>query len=162
VLAEEMAGLPILNHNGLHMLGPILMIYGTEEQKREHLPPIARAEAMWAQGYSEPDSGSDLASLKTRAVRAGDEYVLNGTKIWTGHGEHADWIFVLARTDPAAPKHRGISFFLVPMRSPGLRVLPLRSMTGYVTFCQEFFDDVHVPAANVVGPENHGWYVGAA
>jgi acyl-CoA dehydrogenase len=117
VLREEFSyrRAPILNANGLNMLGPVLMLYGTEEQKRQHLPGIARAEAMWAQGYSEPNAGSDLASLQTRAVRDGDEYVINGTKIWTGHGYNADWIFLMARTNPEAPKHKGISFFLMPM-----------------------------------------------
>jgi alkylation response protein AidB-like acyl-CoA dehydrogenase len=153
---------PILNANGLNMLGPILMLYGTEEQKKRHLPGIAKAEVMWAQGYSEPNAGSDLASLQTRAVRDGDEYVINGTKIWTGHGLNADWIFVLARTDPAAPKHKGISFFLMPMNSPGLTVIPLQSMTGHVHFCQEYFEDVRVPRENLVGEENQGWYIGAA
>jgi alkylation response protein AidB-like acyl-CoA dehydrogenase len=162
VLQEELVGVPILNANGLNMLGPILMLYGTEEQKREHLPGIARCEVMWAQGYSEPNAGSDLASLQTRAVRDGDEYVVNGSKIWTGHGQGADWIFVLARTDPAAPKHKGISFLLMPMTSPGLKVIPLQSMTGYVTFCQEYFEDVRVPVKNRVGEENQGWYIGAA
>jgi alkylation response protein AidB-like acyl-CoA dehydrogenase len=117
---------------------------------------------MWAQGYSEPNAGSDLASLQTRAARDGDEYVLNGSKIWTGHGLNADWIFVLARTDPSAPKHKGISFFLMPMDSPGLKVIPLRSMTNYIHFCQEYFEDVRVPKENLVGEENQGWYIGAA
>jgi alkylation response protein AidB-like acyl-CoA dehydrogenase len=164
VLREEMAyrRAPILNANGLNMLGPVLMLYGTDEQRRRHLPGIARAEVMWAQGYSEPNAGSDLASLQTRAVRDGDDYVITGSKIWTGHGLNADWIFVLARTDPDAPKHRGISFFLVPMDSPGLTVVPLRSMTGYVHFCQEYFEGVRVPKENLVGEENKGWYIGAA
>src|SRR5438105_2957687 len=143
VLREEMSyrRAPILNANGLNMLGPVLMLYGTDEQKQQHLPGIARAEVMWAQGYSEPNAGSDLASLQTRAVRDGDEYVINGTKIWTGHGYNADWIFVLARTNPEAPKHKGISFFLLPMDSPGLKVIPLQSMTNYIHFCQEYFED---------------------
>jgi alkylation response protein AidB-like acyl-CoA dehydrogenase len=162
VLAEEMSGVPVLNANGLNMLGPILMLYGSDEQKREHLPGIAACEVQWAQGYSEPNAGSDLASLQTRAVRDGDEFVINGSKIWTGHGATADWIFVLARTDPSAPKHKGISFFLMPITSPGIKVLPLKSMTGYVTFCQEYFEDVRVPARNLVGEENQGWYIGAA
>jgi alkylation response protein AidB-like acyl-CoA dehydrogenase len=164
VLREEISyrRAPILNANGLNMLGPVLMLYGTDAQKREHLPGIAGCDVMWAQGYSEPNAGSDLASLQTRAARDGDEFVINGSKIWTGHGEHADWIFVLARTDPVAPKHKGISFFLMPMNSPGLKVIPLRSMTNYVHFCQEYFEDVRVPAANMVGQENQGWYIGAA
>ncbi len=164
VLREEIGyrRAPVLNANGLNMLGPVLMIYGSEEQKRQHLPGIAKAEVMWAQGYSEPNAGSDLASLQTRAVRDGDEYVINGSKIWTGHGLNADWIFILARTDPEAPKHKGISFFLVPMKSPGLAVMPLHSMTNYVHFCQEYFEDVRIPAENLVGEENQGWYIGAA
>jgi alkylation response protein AidB-like acyl-CoA dehydrogenase len=164
VLREEIAyrRAPILNANGLNMLGPVLMLYGTDEQRRRHLPGIAKAEVMWAQGYSEPNAGSDLASLQTRAVRDGDEYVINGTKIWTGHGRNADWIFVLARTNPEAPKHKGISFFLMPMKSPGLTVIPLQSMTGYVHFCQEYFENVRVPKENLVGEENQGWYIGAA
>jgi len=164
VVREEIAyrRAPILNANGLNMLGPVLMLYGTDEQRRRHLPGIARAEVMWAQGYSEPNAGSDLASLQTRAVRDGDEYVIDGTKIWTGHGLGADWIFVLARTNPEAPKHKGISFFLVPMNAPGLTVVPLRSMTGYVHFCQEYFEGVRVPRENLVGEENQGWYIGAA
>lgn len=153
---------PVLNANGLNMLGPVLMLYGTEEQKQRHLPGIAKSEVMWAQGYSEPNAGSDLASLQTRAVRDGDEYVINGSKIWTGHGLNADWIFVLARTDPTAPKHKGISFFLIPMNTPGLTVMPLRSMTNYVHFCQEYFEDVRIPVENRVGDENQGWYIGAA
>ncbi len=164
VLREEISyrRAPVLNANGLNMLGPVLMLYGTEEQKKRHLPGIAKCEVMWAQGYSEPNAGSDLASLQTRAVRDGDEFVINGSKIWTGHGYNADWIFMLARTDPQAPKHKGISFFLMPMDSPGLKVIPLRSMTGYIHFCQEYFEDVRVPAENMVGKENEGWYIGAA
>ncbi len=147
---------------GINMLGPILMLYGTEEQKREHLPPIARAEVMWCQGYSEPGAGSDLASLQTRAVRDGDEYVINGQKIWTTGAHRADWIFFLARTDPNAPKHKGISFFIAPMSTPGIRVQPLINMAGVHGFNQVFFEDVRIPAKNLVGEENRGWYIGAA
>ncbi len=115
VLREEISyrRAPILNANGLNMLGPVLMLYGTEEQRARHLPGIAHADVMWAQGYSEPNAGSDLASLQTRAVRDGDEYVLYGSKIWTGHGLNADWIFVLALSDPTVPKQKGICFFLL-------------------------------------------------
>jgi alkylation response protein AidB-like acyl-CoA dehydrogenase len=164
VLREEISyrRAPVLNANGLNMLGPVLMLYGTDEQRRRHLPGIARAEVMWAQGYSEPNAGSDLASLQTRAVRDGDDYLITGTKIWTGHGRGADWIFVLARTNPDVPKHKGISFFLMPMDSPGLAVVPLQSMTGHVHFCQEYFEGVRVPRENLVGEENQGWYIGAA
>ncbi len=147
---------------GVNMLGPILMLYGTEEQKREHLPPIARAEVIWCQGYSEPGAGSDLAGLQTRAVREGDEYVVNGQKIWTTGAHRADWIFFLARTDPTAPKHKGISFFIAPMNTPGIRVQPLINMAGRMGFNQVFFEDARVPARNLVGGENQGWYIGAA
>ena len=164
VLREELAkhDAPLLNANGLSMIGPILMLYGTEEQKRRHLPGIAKAEVMWCQGYSEPNAGSDLASLQTRAVKDGDEYVINGSKIWTGHGKGADWMFLLARTDPDAPKHKGITFFLLDMRTAGITVIPLTAMDGYVHFCQEYFEDVRVPQENVVGEVNRGWYVGVA
>ncbi len=163
VLREEMAyrRAPILNANGLNMLGPVLMLNGSDEQKAAHLPGIAASDVMWCQGYSEPNSGSDLASLQTRAIRDGDDYIINGSKIWTGHARRADWMFLLARTDSDAPKHRGISFFLLDMKTPGITVQPLQSMTGHVHFCQEFFEDVRVPATNLVGEENRGWYIGA-
>jgi alkylation response protein AidB-like acyl-CoA dehydrogenase len=122
---------------------------------------ISRAEIFWCQGFSEPESGSDLASLQTRAVLDGDSYVVNGQKIWTSNAHHADWIFLLARTDPDAPKHRGISFFLVDMRSPGITVQPLINMTGGHGFNQVFFDNVRVPRQNLVGEENRGWYIAA-
>jgi alkylation response protein AidB-like acyl-CoA dehydrogenase len=141
------------------MLGPTLMIYGSEEQKRTHLPPISRGEVQWCQGYSEPESGSDLASLSTRAVRDGDDYVINGSKIWTTMAHRADWIFMLARTDPDAPKHRGISFILVDMKSPGIQVRPIINMTDGHEFNQVIFDNVRVPRRNLVGEENRGWYV---
>lgn len=162
VLREELAyrRAPLLNMNGVNMLGPILMMHGTEEQKGAHLPGIANVDVMWCQGYSEPNAGSDLASLETTAIRDGDDYLINGTKIWTGHAMHADWIFVLARTDPNAPKHKGISMFLMEMTEPGIIVQPLQSMfDGAVIFCQEFFDDVRVSRQNLVGEENRGWYV---
>ena len=144
---------------GVRMLGPTLMIHGSEEQKQEHLPPIARGEIQWCQGYSEPESGSDLASLSTRAVRDGDEYVINGAKIWTTLAHRSDWIMCLARTDPEAPRHRGISFILVDMKSPGVEVRPVINMAGGHEFNQVIFDNVRVPASNVVGEENRGWYV---
>ena len=144
---------------GVRMLGPTLMIHGTEEQKQTHLQPVARGEVQWCQGYSEPESGSDLASLSTRAVRDGDEYVINGTKIWTSQGHRADWIMLLARTDPEAPKHRGITFILVDMKSPGIQVRPIVNMAGNHEFNQIIFDNVRVPVANAVGEENRGWYV---
>jgi alkylation response protein AidB-like acyl-CoA dehydrogenase len=145
---------------GVRMLAPTLMIYGTEEQKKEFLLPVSRGEVQWCQGYSEPGSGSDLASLQTRAVVDGDDYVINGSKIWTTMAHKADWIMVLARTDPEAPKHRGISFILVDMKTPGVSVQPVHNMTGGHDFNQVFFDNVRVPTRNLVGEENRGWYVG--
>jgi alkylation response protein AidB-like acyl-CoA dehydrogenase len=136
-------------------------MYGSDEQKAEHLPRITSGEVQWAQGYSEPGAGSDLASLQTRAVKDGDDYVINGQKIWSSGAHRADWMFMLARTDPDAPKHRGISMLLVDMKSPGITVQPLIDMSGRHVFNQEFFDNVRVPARNRVGEENRGWYVGA-
>ncbi len=146
---------------GVSMLGPTLMIHGTEEQRREHLPRIANADVSWCQGFSEPGSGSDLASLQTRAVRDGDEFVINGQKIWTSGAHRADWIHMLTRTDPEAPKHRGISYFMVKMDSPGITVRPLIQMHDLHSFNETFFEDVRVPAKNMIGDENRGWYVGA-
>jgi alkylation response protein AidB-like acyl-CoA dehydrogenase len=145
---------------GVRMLAPTLMIYGTEEQKQTFLTPVARGEVQWCQGYSEPGSGSDLASLQTRAVSDGDDYVINGSKIWTTMAHTADWIMVLARTDPDAAKHRGISFILVDMKTPGVSVQPIYNMSGGHDFNQVFFDNVRVPKRNLVGEENRGWYVG--
>ena len=144
---------------GAAMVGPMLMIHGSEAQKREDLPKIATAEVVWCQGFSEPGAGSDLASLQTRAVRDGDEYVINGQKIWTSGAQHADWIHILTRTDPGAPKHRGISYFLLDMRTPGITVRPLVQMHGPAGFNETFYEDVRVPASNMVGDENRGWYV---
>ncbi|MEK7814339.1 MAG: acyl-CoA dehydrogenase family protein, partial [Chloroflexota bacterium] len=161
IFNEELAYLraPGRDIFGVRMLGPTLMIYGSEEQKRTHLPPVSRGEVQWCQGYSEPESGSDLASLSTRAVRDGDDYVINGSKIWTTMAHRADWIFLLARTDPDAPKHRGISFILVDMKSPGIQVRPIINMTDGHEFNQVIFDNVRVPCRNLVGEENRGWYV---
>ena len=147
---------------GVNMLGPVLMLYGSDEQRRELLPPIASADVTWCQGYSEPEAGSDLASLKSRAVRDGDDYVINGQKIYTTCAHRADWIFMRARTDPDAPKHKGISFFIAPMQTAGISVQPLINMAGTHIFNEVFFEDVRVPATNLVGDENRGWYVGAA
>jgi alkylation response protein AidB-like acyl-CoA dehydrogenase len=144
---------------GVRMLGPTLMIHGSEEQKQTYLPPIARAEVQWCQGYSEPESGSDLASLSTRAVRDGDDLVINGSKIWTTLAHRSDWIMCLARTDPEAPKHRGISFILVDMKTPGIEVRPIINMADGHEFNEVRFTDVRVPRQNIVGEENRGWYV---
>lgn len=165
VIREELAyaGAPMVNTNGVNMLAPVLFRFGTSAQQEEHLPAIARSERMWAQGYSEPEAGSDLAALKMTARRDGDVYVLDGQKTWTSNGVLADWIFVLARTSPVGDKRQaGISFFLVDMDSPGLTRRPIRSMTGYPTFAEEFFDGVRVPATNLVGCEGEGWKVAKA
>jgi len=150
---------PIVSSFGTSMLGPTLLEYGTEEQKREFLPAISRNEVQWCQGYSEPGAGSDLASLQTRAVKDGDEYVITGQKIWTTGAQNADWIFCLVRTDPAAPKHEGISFILFPMHQKGVEVAPLRLIDGSEHFSQVFFDGARAKAKHVVGPLNGGWTV---
>ncbi|MFQ5860222.1 MAG: acyl-CoA dehydrogenase family protein [Dehalococcoidia bacterium] len=152
-------GAPGRDMFGTRMLGPTLMLFGTEEQKYTFLPPISRGEVQWSQGYSEPGTGSDLASLQTRAVEDGDDFVVNGSKIWTSGAHRADWMFMLARTDPEAPKHKGISFLLVDLRSPGITVRPILNMTGLHYFNQVFFDNVRVPKRNLVGEQNAGWYV---
>jgi acyl-CoA dehydrogenase len=148
-----------LDSFGIWMLGPALLKYGSEEQKREHLPKIARGEIRWCQGYSEPGSGSDLASLQTRAEQKGDHFVVNGSKIWTSYADKADWIFCLVRTDSKAPKHEGISFLLFDMESPGVSTKPITLISGASPFCQTFFDNVLVPKANLVGKLNHGWEI---
>jgi alkylation response protein AidB-like acyl-CoA dehydrogenase len=144
------------------MLGPVLLRFGTEEQKREHLPKIACGEIRWCQGYSEPGAGSDLAGLSTRAVRDGDDYVVDGQKTWTSHASVADWMFCLVRTDPAAPKHEGIGFLLIDMASPGVTVRPIKLLSGASPFCETFFDGVRVPARNLVGAPNQGWTIAKA
>ena len=146
---------------GSKMLAPTLMIHGTEEQIQEFLPPVAKGEVQWCQGYSEPESGSDLASLQTKAVEDGDDFILNGTKIWTSLAHRADHIMVLARTDENAPKHRGISFLLCNMKAEGIAVSPIVNMAGDHTFNMVTFDNVRVPKKNLVGEHNRGWYVGA-
>ncbi len=144
---------------GIGMLGPTLLAVGNDEQSREHLPPMARAERFWCQAWSEPNSGSDLASLTTRAVRDGDDYIINGQKIWTSGAQHADWMFMIARTNPEEKRSRGLSFFLLDMKTPGITIRPLYSMEGSHLFNEVFFDDVRVPARNRVGEENQGWAV---
>jgi hypothetical protein len=153
---------PPVNGIGVNLLGPTLIAHGSEEQRREHLPGILGGEVAWAQGFSEPGAGSDLAGLQTRAIRAGDEYVVNGQKVWTTHAQYADWLFILARTDPDAPKHRGISFLLIDAQSPGVTVTPIVDMRGDVPFNELHLEDVRVPVANRVGEENRGWYVAMA
>lgn len=147
---------------GVGMIGPTLIIHGNEEQKKRYLPRITSGEDIWCQGYSEPGAGSDLAALQTRAVRDGDDYVINGQKIWTSGGHRANQMFCLVRTDPEAPKHRGISFLLIDdiMNTPGLTIRPLINMANRHHFNEVFFEDVRVPAKNMIGEENRGWYVG--
>ncbi|MDX1490163.1 MAG: acyl-CoA dehydrogenase family protein [Pseudohongiellaceae bacterium] len=144
---------------GISMLGPVILEYGTHEQKMQHIPPIVKGEIRWCQGYSEPGAGSDLASLGTKAVLDGDEYIINGSKVWTSYADYADWIFCLVRTDFDVPKHSGISFILFDMTSPGVSVKPIRLISGSSPFCETFFDDVRVPASNLVGRLNDGWTI---
>jgi alkylation response protein AidB-like acyl-CoA dehydrogenase len=165
VLAEEMSAIgthsPLYSF-GISMLGPALLEYATEEQKREHLPRIASGEIRWCQGYSEPGSGSDLASLQCKAVKDGDDYVVTGQKVWTSTADVSDWIFCLVRTDSDAPKHEGISFLLIDMESEGVSARPIVLLSGASPFCETFFDGVRVPIANRVHEENKGWSVAKA
>lgn len=164
VLAEEFARVdaPLQFGNdgfGIGMVGPTIIVWGTDEQKRHFLPRIISGEHRWCQGYSEPDAGSDLANLATRAVLDGDEWVINGQKVWTSSAHTANWVFVLARTDPEAPKHKGITFLLVPMDQPGVEVRPIKEMTGHALFNETFFSDARTPRDHVVGEVNQGWTV---
>jgi alkylation response protein AidB-like acyl-CoA dehydrogenase len=162
IINEELARIGSMNPAlsfGTMMLGPVLLEFANHEQKLEHLTKIARAEIRWCQGYSEPGSGSDLASLKTRAVRDGDHYVINGQKIWTTGAHMSDWMFCLVRTDPSAPKHQGISFILFDLKSPGVTVKPIRLISGQSQFCEVFFEDVRAHAHNLIGRENDGWTI---
>ncbi|MDQ3738786.1 MAG: acyl-CoA dehydrogenase family protein [Actinomycetota bacterium] len=162
VLAEEFAGAkaPLrADFFGDTLVGPTILKWGTEDQKKEFLPKILRGEMSWCQGFSEPDSGSDLASLKTTAMRDGDEWVINGQKVWTTQGHHADYCFLLVRTDPDAPKHQGISYLLVPMRQDGVEVRGITQPDGTAEFTEVFFTDARCPIDNVVGDVNNGWKV---
>ncbi len=162
IFNEEMSRLGVsqgVNLSGISLLGPTLMHWGTEAQKQRFLPKILPAEHIWCQGYSEPGSGSDLASIQTRAVEDGDQFVVNGQKVWTSWAQYSDWCFVLVRTDPDAPKHKGISYILVDMHSPGVTVRPLVQINGDAEFNEVFFEDVRVPKENLVGDLNEGWMV---
>jgi alkylation response protein AidB-like acyl-CoA dehydrogenase len=162
IYAQEMARARApqpANGLGISIVGPTLIHHGTEEQKKRYIPKILNADEIWCQGFSEPNSGSDLASLQTKAVLDGDDFVVNGQKIWTSMGQYADWCILLVRTDTNAPKHRGISFLLVDMHSPGVKVRPLKQITGNSDFNETFFDNVRVPKQNLVGALNEGWRV---
>jgi alkylation response protein AidB-like acyl-CoA dehydrogenase len=162
VLREEVRALgcrgPLMSF-GLSMLGPVLLEFASEEQKREHIPKIVRGEIRWSQGYSEPGAGSDLASLQMRAALDDGEFVVNGQKVWTSYADHSDWIFCLVRTNTEVPKHDGISFLLIDMETPGVTVNPIKLISGKSPFCEVFFQDVRVPARNLVGREGEGWTI---
>jgi hypothetical protein len=164
IVHEEFAkaGVPTGGDNdgfGIGMVGNTMLVWGTEEQKRHFLPRVLSGEDLWCQGYSEPNAGSDLANVGTRAVLDGDEWVINGQKIWTSGGHRANWIFVLCRTNPDVPKHKGISFILVPMDQPGVEVRPIKNIAGREHFNEVFFTDARTPRENVIGGENNGWAV---
>ena len=160
-LAAHDAPRLVLAFVGIHHAASTLLAAGTDEQRRRHLPAILDGE-IWVQGFSEPEAGSDLASLRTSARRDGDSYVVNGQKLWASGGKHADWCLLLARTDPDAPKRKGISYFLLDMTTPGVEVRPIRNAIGDSHFCEIFLNDVSIPAANLVGAENAGWQVAQA
>jgi len=161
IFIEELgySGCPGWDVFGVGMLAPILIAFGSEEQKEKFLPGIAKGEVFWCECLSEPNAGSDLASLQTRAVEKEDHFLINGQKVWTSQAHRADWVMVLARTDPQQPKHRGLSFFLVDMKTPGITVNPVINMLGHHEFNEVFFDDVQVPKENLLGGQNQGWRV---
>jgi alkylation response protein AidB-like acyl-CoA dehydrogenase len=162
IFAEEMArakapeSLNIIGHN---LAGTTILHHGTQAQKDRFLPPIIANDEIWCQGFSEPNAGSDLASVRTKAVRQGDKYIVNGQKIWTSYAQYSQWCFALVRTDPDAPKHKGLSFLLIDMDSPGISIRPLRQISGESEFNETFFEDVEVPVENLVGQENDGWRI---
>ena len=165
ILAEEMAlqkAPPVLNILAIGMAGPTIINYGTEEQKKRYPAKMLSCEEIWCQGYSEPNAGSDLASLQTRAVKDGEYYVINGQKVWTSLAHVADWMMLLARTDPYAPKHKGITYFLLDMKLPGITVKPLKQITGDPEFNEVYFDNVRVHESEILGGLNNGWAVGLA
>jgi alkylation response protein AidB-like acyl-CoA dehydrogenase len=165
VLKEEMQRLgcrPALLSFGIWMLGPVLLQYGTEEQKKRYIPSIVRGEVRWCQGYSEPAAGSDLASLQTRAELVGDQFVINGSKVWTSYADDSDWIFCLVRTDPNVSKQQGISFMLIDMNQPGVKAEPIRLISGASPFCEVFFSDAKTSKDNLIGPLNGGWQIAKA
>jgi acyl-CoA dehydrogenase len=162
ILGEEMARIGArrpLSSFGLDMLGPALLLYATEEQKQQYIPDIINGKIRWCQGYSEPNAGSDLASLRTKAEDMGDHYLINGSKVWTSYADKADWIFCLVRTDFDCPKHEGISFLLFDMTSEGVSTKPIKLISGTSPFCETFFDNVQVPKAQLVGTLNKGWEI---
>lgn len=161
IMKEELAlaRVPHPGGRGVEMVGPTIILHGSESQKAELLPPILRGDHIYAQGFSEPAAGSDLAAVQLRAVRQGDDYVLNGQKIWTSNATTCNWMFLLARTDPEAPKHRGISYFVTPIDVPGLTVRTITDMVGGHELCETFFDDVRIPASYRIGEQDRGWYV---
>jgi len=165
ILIEELTRLqlpPPLSGFGITMIGPTLLQYGTEEQKKEHIPKIVHGEIRWCQGYSEPNAGSDLANIQTKAVVDGDDYILNGQKIWTSGGNFADWIFMLVRTNWEVKKQASITFLLVDLRTEGIDIRPIKLISGASIFCEVFFEDVRVPQKNVLGKVNDGWTVAKA
>ncbi len=161
IFEEEICyhGAPARDSFGIGMLAPALIRFGTEEQKLKHLTPIGRGEIFWCEGFSEPEAGSDVAAIQTRAVEKDDSFIVNGQKIWTTGAHNADWCFFLVRTDPDAPKHRGISFLLVDMKTPGITVRPIISIDDMHDFNEIYFDDVEVPKENLIGGKNQGWAV---
>jgi alkylation response protein AidB-like acyl-CoA dehydrogenase len=151
-----------VNQNGQLLLGPTLMEFGTDEQKRRFLPRMASSEDMWAQGWSEPNAGSDMAAIRSKAIRDGDHYVINGQKIWSTRALFADWTFGLFRSDPKSERHHGLSYLLVPLDTPGITIRPIKALNGMDAFAEIFFDDVRVPVGNRLGDEGQGWHVAMA